>query len=470
MGGRGRRSRGPRTVIVGAAVLLIAVVAVVISVQATSRLPFVPVYTLHLRAPNAAQVTKNDDVTIAGTRVGQVRAVTAVRGPAGPEADLELAIDKRYSPVPVDSTYAIRLTGTLGAKAVEITPGHSPVMMADGSVLPERQAVPRPVDLDQLFGAFDTRARDGARSSLLGFATGVAGRGADLNTAISRLVPLTGDLVPVMRGLAAPSTALGPFVRSLNGFFGALRPVAQTQATLVSNLDRTFGALAPVAPALAQTIARSPATLADGTTALDQTRPLLRATTALLADLRPAANALPGAAPPLADALSAGAGNFPKVPALSEQTAGGLQSLQRFATSAPARPGVERLALTFGALQPLLAFLTPAQTTCNYPALLIRNVASLFEDHVSTGTTARVGGVVVGVATNSERGPSTTYFTGKPAHALGPLHWSPYPYTAAPAQPDSCEAGHEPYIRSRAVIGNVPVKTPGRTESATASP
>jgi ABC-type transporter Mla subunit MlaD len=161
---RGRRSRRPNTIVVGAAVLLGTAAAVVISVQATGRLPFVPVYTLHLRVPNADQVTKNDNVTIAGSRVGQVQSVSAVRGPNGPEADLQLAIEKHDSPLPVDSTYAIQLTGTLGAKVVEITPGRSPLMMSDGSVVPEHQAVPRPVDLDQLFSAFSTRARDGARS------------------------------------------------------------------------------------------------------------------------------------------------------------------------------------------------------------------------------------------------------------------------------------------------------------------
>ncbi|MHB8696101.1 MAG: MlaD family protein, partial [Solirubrobacteraceae bacterium] len=98
---RGARANGPNTIIIGAAVLLATMTAVLISFQATSRLPFVPVYTLQLRVPNAAQITKNADVTIAGTRVGQVRSVTAVHGPTGPEADLELAINKRYAPLPI---------------------------------------------------------------------------------------------------------------------------------------------------------------------------------------------------------------------------------------------------------------------------------------------------------------------------------------------------------------------------------
>ena len=477
------RRSGPNTVIVGAAVLLATIVAVVVAIQATTRLPFQSLYSLRLLAPNAAQVTKNAAVTIAGTRVGEVTSVSAVRGPGGPGraggaggaggtpfAELLLAIDRRYAPLPVDSTYAIQLTGTLGAKVVEITPGTSSRMLPDGAVVPAAQAVPRPVDVDQVLDAFSAGARAGARASLLGFGAGLAGRGADLNTAISQLLPLSGDLTPVMRALAAPSTGLGAFVSSADRLFSELDGVAERQAMLVRELDRTFGALAPTAPQLALAIERSPQTLADGTAAIQQTQPLLAATTRLLAELRPAAAALPATVPALAGALSYGARNLPRLPHASAEIGRGLEVLARFSQTAPALPGVQRLQLTFATAQPLLAFLTPAQTTCNYPALVIRNVASLFKDHVATGTMARAGGVVIGVATNSERGPSTTYFQGKPAHALGPLHWNPYPYTAAPGQPRSCEAGHEPYIQSRAVIGNVPVTTPGTTESAVSLP
>jgi hypothetical protein len=61
-------------------------------------------------------------------------------------------------------------------------------------------------------------------------------------------------------------------------------------------------------------------------------------------------------------------------------------------------------------------------------------------------------------AKNSENGPSSA-----PANSATPnyvntnyLHANPYPNTASPGQPRECEAGNEPYIPNRPVIGNVP--------------
>jgi hypothetical protein len=36
------------------------------------------------------------------------------------------------------------------------------------------------------------------------------------------------------------------------------------------------------------------------------------------------------------------------------------------------------------------------------------------------------------------------------------LHSNPYPYTAAPGQPQECEAGNEVYVPGKQVIGNTP--------------
>ena len=42
------------------------------------------------------------------------------------------------------------------------------------------------------------------------------------------------------------------------------------------------------------------------------------------------------------------------------------------------------------------------------------------------------------------------------------LHSDPYPNTGAPGQPKECEAGNEPWLTGRKVIGNVPGKQPNR--------
>ena len=78
----------------------------------------------------------------------------------------------------------------------------------------------------------------------------------------------------------------------------------------------------------------------------------------------------------------------------------------------------------------------------------------------------RTSAVVVGARPNAERGPSDTVDTATPVKSLGPLHSNPYPHTASPGQPNECEAGNEPYITDRAVIGNVPGTQAADSEEA----
>ena len=57
-------------VLVGAVTLLVTVVAVFLSYNANSGLPFVPTYDLEARVPNAANLVVGNDVRIGGSRVG----------------------------------------------------------------------------------------------------------------------------------------------------------------------------------------------------------------------------------------------------------------------------------------------------------------------------------------------------------------------------------------------------------------
>ena len=141
--------------------------------------------------------------------------------------------------------------------------------------------------------------------------------------------------------------------------------------------------------------------------------------------------------------------------------------MSSFAQSPDVLTGIDRLTLTFAALRPLVSYLAPAQTTCNYVALFARNLASLFKEGIATGTMVRASGVVVGVQNQNERGPAQHTFGGPVAKAMGPLHSNPYPDTASPGQPHVCEAGHEPYVYNTSVIGNAPGVTSAKTEEAT---
>src|SRR5690606_28519817 len=145
------------------------------------------------------------------------------------------------------------------------------------------------------------------------------------------------------------------------------------QAALFANLDTTFAALAAVArPYIQQTIAESPATFALGAEQFPRQRPFLRNATALMAELRPGFRALPATAPVLADAFEAGSRTLPRTPPLNRELARVFDSLAAFADDPVVPLGVRRLADTARTLRPTVAFLTPAQTVCNYATLWFR--------------------------------------------------------------------------------------------------
>jgi virulence factor Mce-like protein len=450
-------------VLVGAVTLLIVLVAVFLSYNANSGLPFVPTYELEARLPNAANLVRGNEVRIGGARVGVVSEVTAVRGEGGRSAaQIEMKLDQQLDPLPIDSTFVVRLTSALGLKYVELTPGDSRAGYEEGAVVPVTQAQPEPVEIDEVLNMFDAPTRRGTQLSLQGFGTGFAGRGNDLNEAIVSLRPLVTDLEPVMANLADPRTRLDRLFRALGATAAEVAPVAETQAALFANLDTTFAALAGVArPFVQDTISESPRTFAVGTTEFPRQRPFVRNATALLRELRPGIRTLPTAAPVLADALEIGTDTLPRTPPLNRRLASVFDALAEFADDPLVPAGVRRLRDTTRVLKPTVAFLTPAQTVCNYPTLWFRNISSLLSEGDSNGTWQRFIIVATPLGPNSEGTPSS-----RPANGPAPdnhLHSNPYPNTAAPGQTRECEAGNEDYAVGRTTIGNLPGNQGTRT-------
>src|SRR5712691_4011367 len=139
----GRLSSSP--VLVGAVTMLITIVAVFLSYNANSGLPFVPTYDLKAKLPNAANLVPGNDVRIGGARVGAVSTINAVPNPNGqPSAVVDMKLDKDLEPLPVDSTLIVRSKSALGLKDVELTPGSARAGFKAGSTLPLSDARPRP--------------------------------------------------------------------------------------------------------------------------------------------------------------------------------------------------------------------------------------------------------------------------------------------------------------------------------------
>jgi virulence factor Mce-like protein len=471
-----RRRGGPALaaspVLVGAVTVLVTIVAVYLSYNANSGLPFVPTYDLKANLPNAAQLVEGFEVRIGGARVGVVSDIEPKQREDGSTfAQVTMKLDKGIEPVPDDSTLLVRPRSSLGLKYIELTPGNSRTGFRPGAVIPVRQARPEVVELDEVLNMFDGRTRVGSRNQLDGYGGGLAGRGPSINLAIEELRPLLSNLEPVARNLAAPATRLDRLFRALADAAGEAAPVAEQQASLFVNLDTSFTALAQIArPFLQETITEGPRSEEVAIRDFPRQRPFIRNNTALFRELRPGVATLGRSAPILADAFEAGTETLPKTIPVNRDLADVFDALAEFSDDPLARQGIDQLTRIASSLRPTLRFLTPAQTVCNYATLWFRNAASLLSDGDPNGTWQRFQTVGAPVDTttqelggpNNESGPSSGPADG-PAR-FNHLHFNPYPNTAAPGQTRECEAGNERFIPGKTVIGNVPGNQGTRTE------
>jgi virulence factor Mce-like protein len=461
------RSRGSsiagNPVLIGAATVLVIIVAMFLSYNANAGLPFVPTYQLKVEAPSAAALVKGNEVRIGGTRVGAVDTITTRRLKDGSSvAVIGMKLERAVKPLPKDSTIIIRPKSALGLKYVEITRGTSQQGYADGDTIPVSASKPTEVEFDEFVNLFDDPTRRAMQQNLAGFGDAFAGRGSSINVALGVLPALLRDIQPVARNLSDPRTGLKRFFNELGDAARIVAPAAETQGDLFVNLDTTFSGLDEVArPFIQDSITEGRPALDTAIRSFPVQRPFLRNTQGLFHELRPGVRSLRTAAPDLASALTVGTRTLRRAPARNRRLAQQLAELPRFANDPVAPRGVKRLSETLEALKPPLDYLAPAQLQCNYITLWFRNVSSLLSEGDVHGTWQRFIIIATPQGPNNEGGPSSAPANGPTSDNY--LHSNPYPNTASPGQPKECESGNEPFLAGRKVIGNVP----GRQRAAT---
>ncbi len=451
-------------VLIGAATVLVVIVAVFLAYNANNGLPFVPTYDVWLQLPDAANLVSGDEVRIGGDRVGiidTIRPQTHSNGSV--TARIHVKLETKVKPIPVDSTIIVRPRSPLGLKYVQLTLGHASRGVAEGGTLALANATPRPVEFDDFFNMFDARTRAANQTNLVEFGDALAGRGTSINQAIVALDPLTRHAIPVLRTLADPQTQFGQLFRSLERTAAAIAPVARQQGQLFRNLATTFDAFDAIAiPYLQDTISGGPPALDTAIRSFPIERPLLANAAGFFRDLQPGAAALRTSAPALAEAFAVGTTQVRRAASLNDQLALTLRSLQDFAQDPQVPLGIHGLRGTVEALTPTVNNLGFSEINCSYLGLLLYNVASI-ESEGDAGHQGRwvdVAAVAPPDGPNSELGPASAPANGPTA--ANHLHSNPYPLIGAKGQNGTCMAGNEIY-RVGTLIGNPPAQAPTRT-------
>jgi virulence factor Mce-like protein len=392
--------------LVGAVTVLVLIVAVVVAYNANQGLPFVPTYKLSAELENGAKLIPGNDVRAGGFRVGQVTEITTRRrrvdGEPRSVAVIEMELDKRVDPLPVDTTLSVRARSALGLQYVELVPGRAERVFDAGDTVPLQNTGGPTRDLEALLETFEPDTRVAARQTLTGFGNAFAGRGADINVAIEELNPFLVHLTPVMRNLSDPSTELRGFFPALAAASGQVAPVAGAQVRWISAMADTFAAIGRDPNALRATIEESPPTLAAATASLRVQTPFLARFADLSRRLGPATAELPRTLPRLNAALRAGVTAFRVTPALSDrltQLFGALDDLGSNPSTLLALGDLRRAAQVG---RPALEFVAPYQTVCNYLNYFFTPLGTHQSEVVAGGTSERVLAKLVGAPFNTQ--------------------------------------------------------------------
>ncbi len=352
-------------VLVGAATVLVLLVAVFLAYDANTGLPFVPTRELKVNIASGSNLTVGNDVREGGYRIGLVSGLDPIRlanGQVG--AQLTLKLTHKYGDVPVNSTVSILPLSVLGSKYVDLHKGNSPRIFADGGTLPIAQTHV-PVQFDDIFQTFDPQTRRAIQDNLVGIGDTLAGRGSAVNDTLATLPALLGHLEPVARNLSDPRTQLTRLIGSLNTFTATIAPVAPVFSRLFTDMATTFEALSRDPAALEDAIAESPSTLAVGTDSLRAAQPLLSDLTRLGHALTPATAQLERTLPVLNPAIEAGTSTLIRTPAFNDDLQQLLAALNRLAVAPTTNQALNGLTSTVDTLNPMVRYLGPYQTVCD---------------------------------------------------------------------------------------------------------
>lgn len=445
---RGNRSNlATSPVLIGAATCLVVLVAMALSYNANSGLPFVPTYAVKAQVPDAAQLTRGNEVRVGGKRVGVISALKPAQGPERAYAELSLELEKRIEPLPADSQILVRPRSPLGLRYLELRPGTSRETIPPGGTIPIANAG-EVVDLDEVLNALDETARADLQSAVRDLGDGFAGRGLAVNATIESARPLLTHLQPVAENLAAPLTDLTGLVSGAATAASALAAEAPRAGSLLDGAARTFAAVAGERDAVGELLAEAPPTEAVAEPALRESAPVLRDAAAIARALRPAAARLDTAATRLASVLETGTPTLRRATALADRLGTALGALDELVRRPATGGAVRRLTDVVASLEPTLRYVNPFQTTCNYLGVWTRNASETISEGDVNGTWFRFIPVfeVDEVLQRSTPAPG--------------VHVNMYPHAGRNGE---CEAGNEGYAQGT-TIGNTAEAEPGRTE------
>jgi ABC-type transporter Mla subunit MlaD len=256
-----------RSLVIGAA-LAVVLLAGTAFAFASVQLGGAPSHLLRIEFPSADGLVSGSDVLASGARVGSVQSIE----PAGNSSAIVVAaIDGAHWPLHRGLTVDIRPKSLLGEKYVDMHDGPSTAAAYDASQTFHAGANADPVELDQFINSLDPTTRTAVRVLLDDLGAGVAGRGQDLNTAISVGKADLANLAVTGQTLNNRDPDLDRILVGLDGVLNKITSDDQLAqiSQLITNGQNTLNDIESVPPQYSRQFSDANTTLADLNVALD---------------------------------------------------------------------------------------------------------------------------------------------------------------------------------------------------------
>jgi phospholipid/cholesterol/gamma-HCH transport system substrate-binding protein len=258
-------------------------------------------YKVKAEFQNAGQLVDGNQVTIGGTPAGSVGGIKITDDG---RAEVELTIDDKYKPLPIETRAVIRQSSqsSIAGRYVELQlppeNERSDKTIDDGGRIPATRTVTT-VELDQLFNTLDPPTRDAIADFFKNSRDQFKGKEEQQRAVYKYLNPALSTSSRLFNELNRDSPLLANFLQDSSELVTALAERRDALAQLIGNANRTFRALGNERAALGESIALLPDFMRQSNTtflnlraALDDVDPLVDASKPVAKKLQPFLNEL----------------------------------------------------------------------------------------------------------------------------------------------------------------------------------
>jgi phospholipid/cholesterol/gamma-HCH transport system substrate-binding protein len=242
-------------------------------------------YTLVFQT--AGQLVKDDDVQVAGRRIGSVRSIELTNDNL---AAVKIEVEEPYAPLREGTKAIVRLTSLSGIanRYVALTlPPDTNKQLDDGARL-DLSTSTSVVDLDQLFNALDEKTRGDLQDVVKGFATQYEGKGEEVGQSAKYFNPLLSTSRVLAQQVTEDEGALTRFLVNSSRAVTAVAERRDDLSGLVTNANATAGAIAAEQASLSRALELLPTTLRRANTTFVNLRATLDDLDVLVAESKPA--------------------------------------------------------------------------------------------------------------------------------------------------------------------------------------